>query len=58
MATIVEVFGNTIKVEAREGPPSVWIAAGDYLGKRIEVKADSRASVLTLWRRTAEYRGS
>jgi hypothetical protein len=57
MATNVEVNGNTVMVEANEVSPSVWIAVGDYLGKRIEVKADSHAAVLTLWQQTAEYRG-
>lgn len=58
MATNVEVRGNTIEVEARESSAGEWVAAGSYLGKRIEVKADSRVSVLSLRQRTAEYRGS
>jgi hypothetical protein len=58
MTTSVDVCGNTVEVEAQEMATSVWIAAGTYLGKRIEVKADSQASAVSLWRRTAEHRGS
>lgn len=58
MSTAVEVSGNTVEVVATEQPAGVWIAAGRYLGKQIEVKGDSCASAVSLWQRTAEYRGS
>ena len=58
MTTTVEVWKTIVEVEANEQAKGLWIAAGSYLGKRIEVKADSRASAVSLWQRTAEYRGS
>ena len=37
---------------------SVWIAAGEYMGKRLEVKGRTDAQAEKAWRDTATYRGS
>jgi hypothetical protein len=53
----VTVLETTVEVEISKQNSGTWSAAGTYLGKRIEVTAESRSAVIDRWRRTAEYRG-
>jgi hypothetical protein len=54
----VTVWGNPEKVEVYQKSKSVWIAVGDYMGQRIEVKGRSQGSALSLWKDAARYRGN
>ena len=37
---------------------SVWIAVGDYMMERVEVKSSSATAAAKLWQETARYRGN
>ena len=37
---------------------TVWIAAGEYMGKQIEVKDRSKSSAIACWREAARFRGN
>ncbi len=46
----VEVWGKSYTVTTHQKSKSVWIAVGDYMGKRIEVKDRSEATAIKRWR--------
>ena len=50
-------MGNTTTVEAYQRSKSVWIAAGDYMDERIEVKDRSESAAIRRWAEAARYRG-
>ena len=54
----VKVLGKPQVVRARRSSRTVWIAAGDYNGEWIEVKASSAAAAVKQWVDTATYRGN
>jgi hypothetical protein len=54
----VMVWDKPHEVAVRQYSKSVWIAAGDYMGKRIEVKNTSRGAAIKRWREAAEYQGN
>jgi hypothetical protein len=51
------VFDTVVAVEVRQDGEAGWIAAGTYLGKRIEVKGSSAEAATALWLKTAKNRG-
>jgi hypothetical protein len=51
------VFDTVVPVEVRQDGEARWIAAGTYLGKRIEVKGSSADAATALWEKTARNRG-
>jgi hypothetical protein len=54
----VEVWGKPHKISVYQKSKTVWIAVGEYMGERIEVKGSSSGSAVRLWRETARYRGN
>lgn len=58
MTTRIAVWNEQVEIDAYEKSSSVWIAVGYYRGERIEVKDRSRTSAITLWKKTAESRGT
>ena len=46
----VEVWGKRYTVITHQKSKSVWIAVGEYMGKRIEVKDRSEATAIKRWR--------
>lgn len=58
MTNVVEVWGKKIEIDAYQKSKSVWIAVGDYMGERIEVKGPSRGAALKGWIEAARYRGN
>ncbi len=54
----VEVWGKSYIVITRQKSKSVWIAVGDYMGKRIEVKDRSEATAIKGWRDAARFKGN
>ncbi len=49
----VEVWGRSYTVTTHQKSKSVWIAVGEYMGKRIEVKDRSEATAIKAWRDAA-----
>ena len=54
----VLVWNKQHKVEVFKKSRTVWIVAGDYMGKHIEVKGSRMATALSLWKDAARYRGN
>ena len=57
----VEVWGRSYTVVARvtrQKTKTVWIAVGEYMGKRIEVKDRSEAAAKKLWEDAAKFKGN
>ena len=54
----VEVWGKSYTVITRQKSKSVWIAVGEYMGKRIEVKDRSKSTAIKAWRDAARFKGN
>jgi hypothetical protein len=54
----VKIWDVDCIVSVHQLSKSVWIAVGDYLGNRIEVKSRTANSAITLWCDAAKYRGN
>ncbi len=54
----VEVWGKSYTVFTHQRSKSVWIAVGEYMGKRIEVKDRSKATAIKRWQEAARYKGN
>ena len=54
----VEVWGKSYTVITHQKSKSVWIAVGEYMDKRIEVKDRSKATAIKRWREAARYKGN
>ena len=54
----VEVWSKRYEITVYQKSKSVWIAAGDYMGHRVEVKGSSANSAATHWKDAARYRGN
>jgi hypothetical protein len=52
------VWDKPHEVAVRQYSKSVWIAAGDYMGKRIETKGQTQGAAVKLWLDAAKYRGN
>ena len=49
----VYVLGSPHQINVQRKWKTVWIASGDYAGRRIEVKGRSEAAVVAAWQRAA-----
>jgi len=54
MTRTIEVLGAPQEVNVQRTYRSVWIAAGDYMGRRIEVKERSEDRAMTAWLEAAK----
>ncbi|HZO48499.1 MAG TPA: hypothetical protein VFB68_21630 [Xanthobacteraceae bacterium] len=54
----VEVWGKRHTISVSQTSKSVWVAVGDYMGKRIEVKDRSEGSAIKQWCEAARYKGN
>jgi hypothetical protein len=54
----VTVWDEKCDVSAYKTSKTVWIAVGDYMGKRIETKNSSANSAIKLWIDAAKYKGN
>jgi hypothetical protein len=54
----VLVWDTHYNVTVYQKLKTVWVAVGDYMGKRIEVKGRSESSALAQWREAARYMGN
>jgi hypothetical protein len=53
----VEVRGRTVEIEVnrKPGTKTVWIATGEYLGKRYESQGHRENDAVNRWREQARY---
>ena len=54
MTRTIDLSGKPQEVNVQRKYRSVWIAAGDYMGARIEVKGKTEAQVVAEWQRAAQ----
>jgi hypothetical protein len=57
MEHTILVWNTQVKVAVHQNSKTVWIAVGEYMGERIEVKARTESQALAHWREAARYRG-
>jgi hypothetical protein len=50
----VYVLGTPQEINVQRKWKTVWIASGDYAGKRIEVKGRTEEEVVAAWQRAAQ----
>ena len=58
MKHTVLVWDKPQEVTVYQKSKSVWIAVGEYMGKRIETKDSSEGAAVKRWREAAQYRGN
>ena len=54
----VEVWGKSYTVITHQKSKSVWIAVGEYMGKRIEVKDRSKGAAIKRWQEATRFKGN
>jgi hypothetical protein len=55
--TIVSVLGKPYAVSTRQKSKSVWVASGDYDGRRHSAEDRTEGAAVKQWQVWAEYRG-
>ena len=58
MKQIVIVWDKPHEITVHQKSKSVWIAVGEYMGERLEVKRSSATQATSAWREAARYRGN
>ncbi len=54
----VNVWDKPYEIAVYQKSKSVWIAVGEYMGERLEVKGRTESQALSAWREAARYRGN
>jgi hypothetical protein len=54
----VQVWDHPHVISVYQKSKSVWIAVGDYMGQRVEVKGSSLTSATKHWTDAARHRGN
>jgi hypothetical protein len=52
------IWDEPHEVQVYQSSKSVWIAVGEYMGERIEVKDRSESTALKRWKDAARYKGN
>lgn len=55
---LVTVWDKPHEITVHQKSKSVWVAVGDYMGKRLEVTGRSQTQAINSWRDAARYRGN
>ena len=58
MKLTVTVWGKQQEIEVYQKSKSVWIAVGEYMGERLEVKGATESQAANSWREAARYKGN
>ena len=53
---VVKVWDKSYDIGVFQKSQTVWIAVGEYMGERLEVKGSSPASAAAHWSEAARYR--
>lgn len=54
----VDLWRKPHVVSVYQQSKTIWIAVGDYMNERIEVKGRTKSDAVAQWRRAAEYKGN
>src|SRR5262245_36334297 len=54
----VNVWGRVLVISVLQESKTVWIAQGDYMDERIEVKGATATSAAALWERAARQKNT
>ena len=58
MKQTVRVWDELQEITVYQKSKSVWVAAGEYMGERIETKASSASAAAKHWQDAARYKGN
>src|SRR5689334_7251096 len=58
MKRTVRVWDKQYEISSYQTSKSVWVAVGEYEGRRVEVKGSSASSAAKHWQATAHYWGN
>ena len=58
MKRTVNVWDKPHEISVHQKSKSVWIAVGEYMGKRLEVKGRTESQAANNWREAARYKGN
>jgi hypothetical protein len=58
MELTVKVWDKPHEITVHKRSKSVWIAVGEYMGERLEVKGRTRTQAISAWREAARYKGN
>lgn len=58
MKHIVNVWDKPHEISVYQKSKSVWIAVGEYMGDRLEVKGRTESQAANNWREAARYKGN
>lgn len=58
MKETVIVWGESHEITVYQKSKAVWIAVGEYMGKQIETKRQTRGAAISGWQDAARYRGN
>ena len=54
----VNVWDKPHEITVYQKSKSVWIAVGEYMGERLEVKGRTASQAANDWKEAARYRGN
>ncbi len=54
----VYVWEKPQEISVYQKSKTVWIAVGEYMGERIEVKDWSESTAIARWRKAARFKGN
>ena len=55
---LVKVWDKDCEITVYQKSKAVWIAVGEYMGERLEVKGSSQGTATIRWREAARYKGN
>ena len=58
MDRTVKVWDKPHAITVYRKSKSVWIAVGEYMGERLEVKGRTESQAMNNWREAARYKGN
>lgn len=58
MKRTVNVWGKPHEISVHRESKTVWIAVGEYMGERLEVKGRTESQATNGWRDAARYKGN
>lgn len=58
MKHTVKVWDEQHEIAVNQKSKSVWIAVGEYMGERLEVKGRTEVQAVNNWQEAARYKGN
>jgi hypothetical protein len=58
MKLTVNVWDKQQEIDVYQKSKSVWIAVGEYMGERLDVKGTTESQAANNWREAARYKGN